>query len=151
MQASDREEFKLELGKLCAGFNVPLTKIREEGYWAGFVRMSIGQLRRAVEYALSEHYLEEDLPTVGKIWKIHRGDAAPTSNAGHVQNPAERLCEHVMRTLGARLTPKQIRMPWTYIGSVGGEITGVIIPADGDAPSYRMMLTDIGSPQLPLT
>lgn len=151
MQASDREEFKTELGKLCAGFNVPLTKIREEGYWTGFTRMSIGQFRRAVEYALSEHYLDEDLPTVGKIWKIHRGDSHPSSAAGgHTQNPAERLCDHVMRTFGARLTPKQIRTPWTYIGSPGGEITGVVIPEDGEKPGYRVMLGEIGAPQLEL-
>lgn len=152
MQLSDREEFKTELGKLCAGFNVPLTKLREEGYWTGFTRMSIGHFRRAVEFALSEHYIEEDLPTVGKIWKIHRGDShSPSASHGPAQNPAERLCEHVMRIFGARLTATQIRTPWTYIGSPSGEITGVVIPEDGERPGYRVMLGEIGAPQLDLT
>lgn len=152
MQASDRDDFKTEMGKLCAGFGVPFTKIREDAYWTGLTRMSLPQFRRCVEYALGEHFVEEDLPTTGKLWKVHRGDAPlASSHAGRVQNPGERLCEHVMRTLGRRLTPKQIRETWTYIGSAGGEIAGVIIRGDGEHCGFRMMLADIGAPQLELT
>jgi hypothetical protein len=72
------------------------------------------------------------------------------------QNPAEKLCAFVIREYGRRLTPKQIRDPWTYIGTYNGEISGVVIAAGGDRPGYRVMLTDMelqpdGPSQLELT
>jgi hypothetical protein len=59
------------------------------------------------------------------------------------QNPAEKLCAFVMREYGRRLTPKQIRDPWTYIGTYNGEISGVVSPADGASSGYRVMLVDM--------
>lgn len=56
---------------------------------------------------------------------------------------ADRLCHFAMRQLGASLTPTQIREPWTYLGSPNEGITGVVIPADGDAPSHRVMVADM--------
>ena len=60
--------------------------------------------------------------------------------------PGDRLCEYIMRSFGVRLTQRQITMPWTYIGSPEGEISGVVIDADGASPGYRVMLADIGAP-----
>jgi len=60
-------------------------------------------------------------------------------------NPAEQLCAYVMRTLGPRLTRTQLQSAWTYIGSVRGEISGVVVPADGDAPGYRVTLEDVAA------
>jgi hypothetical protein len=57
-------------------------------------------------------------------------------------NPAERLSKFVMREYGPRLTPWQIRVPWHHIGSHAGEISGVVVPADGDSPGFRVMLVD---------
>lgn len=65
------------------------------------------------------------------------------------QNPAELLSDHVMRLYGRSLTPKQIRGPWTYIGTRNGEISGVVIVADGDSPGRRVMLIDFGLPEFP--
>lgn len=65
------------------------------------------------------------------------------------QNPAELLCSQVMRMYGPRLTPEQLRRPWTYIGTPGGEISGVVIDADGTAPGFRVMLVDLGLPEFP--
>lgn len=59
------------------------------------------------------------------------------------QNPAEILCAYVVKHYGRRLTPKQLRGPWTYIGSYGGELSGVVIEADGEHTGYRIMLTDM--------
>lgn len=147
MQANDREEFKTLLGMLCGGFNVPLTKQREEGYWAGLSRMSVGNFRRAVEFALGENYAEEELPTTGKLWRIHRGSSMPTTAPqGPAQNAAERLCEYIVGTLRPAMTARQFSQPWTYLGSPGGQITGVAIPADGDAPGFRVMLHDLDGP-----
>jgi hypothetical protein len=61
-------------------------------------------------------------------------------------NPAERLCAHVMRNYGRRMSAKQIRGPWTYVGRPDGEITGVVIDADGDHAGYRVMLEDLDAP-----
>jgi hypothetical protein len=63
-------------------------------------------------------------------------------------NPAERLCAYVLKTYRSNLTAKQIRVPWTYLGN-GEGITGVVVPADGDRPGYRVMLADIGHPPDP--
>lgn len=55
------------------------------------------------------------------------------------------------------LTTTQLHMPWTYIGryfdapgpngkmaqNFGVEVTGVVVPADGDHPGYRVMLEDL--------
>ena len=69
------------------------------------------------------------------------------------QNPAEKLCAFVMREYGKRLTPKQLRGPWTTIGTYNGEISGVVIPADGTRTGYRVMLADMelqrGRPEEP--
>lgn len=54
-----------------------------------------------------------------------------------------RLCTFVMREYGNRLTTKQLRGPWTYIGTYSGEISGVVIPADGTRTGYRVMLADM--------
>lgn len=59
------------------------------------------------------------------------------------QNPAEKLCAFVMREYGKRLTAKQLRGPWTAIGTRSGEISGVVVAADGEKPGYRVMLADM--------
>lgn len=65
------------------------------------------------------------------------------------QNPAEKLCEFVTREYGRRLTPRQLRGPWTYIGTYNGEISGVVIAPDGESPGRRVMLIDLGLPAFP--
>lgn len=59
------------------------------------------------------------------------------------QNPAERLCDFIICEYGRRLTVKQLRGPWTYIGTENGEISGVVIAADGASTGYRVMLADM--------
>jgi hypothetical protein len=59
------------------------------------------------------------------------------------RNPAERLCDFVLREYGRRLTPTQLRGPWHNVGSHTGEISGVVIPADGESPSFRVMLVEV--------
>jgi hypothetical protein len=65
------------------------------------------------------------------------------------------LTDFVLRN--RTLSKNQLRMPWTFFGrqfdapgldekmrhNHGVEITGVIIPADGDYPGYRVMLQDM--------
>ena len=81
-------------------------------------------------------------PTYPQFEQAFRpGVTAPTG-----PGPADRLCAHIMRTFGARLTAKQVRGPWTYIGTPAGEISGVVIDADGVSAGYRVMLADIEAP-----
>lgn len=88
---------------------------------------------------------------------------APVKSATgkHEPNISELLCEYVMKIYGNRLTAKQLRGPWHYIGKKfaaqdhtgktveghGIEITGVVIDADGDAPGYRVMVEDMQAEQ----
>jgi hypothetical protein len=62
-------------------------------------------------------------------------------------SPSERLCAHIMKQHGDKLTLRQRARPWTYIGTPAGEISGVVIDADGTAPGYRVMLADIDGGQ----
>lgn len=69
--------------------------------------------------------------------------------------PQERLKDWVLRNKS--LTRNQLWMPWTYIGryfdapgrdgkmtkNFGIEVTGVVVPADGEQPGYRVMLEDV--------
>jgi hypothetical protein len=73
MQASERIEFDEQLGILCAGFNLPVTAQRREAYWRGLGKMSLAQFARCVDYALSDDWTSEDLPSTTQIWSIHRG------------------------------------------------------------------------------
>ena len=92
-------------------------------------------------------------PEVDSIFsKLERpsgGDVGPSMQ--------DRLADYVLRNY--QLTPNQLRLPWTYIGETfdapgldgkvrrnhGVNITGVVIPADGDAPGYRVMVVDMQS------
>lgn len=70
----------------------------------------------------------------------------------------DRLCEFAVKNKS--LTRAQLAAPWTYLyrgfPGLGGDpkdprshasadfaVTGVIIPADGDAPGYRVMVEDM--------
>lgn len=71
--------------------------------------------------------------------------------------PQERLKEFVIAN--RTLTMRQLAMPWTFLGQHfdaapahdprhvwpgwGIRITGVVVPADGDHPGYRVMLEDM--------
>lgn len=84
---------------------------------------------------------------VSNCTKVKAVFAGPTAQ--------ERLKLWVLRHKS--LSRDQLRLPWTYIGryfdalgpdrrmtrDYGIEITGVIVPADGDHPGYRVMLADL--------
>jgi len=71
MLSTDRPEFEAQLAALCAGFNVPATKERQEAYWTGLSKMSLPQFVRTVEYALGEDGPEK-FPTTGFMWKLYK-------------------------------------------------------------------------------
>lgn len=125
MQVSDREEFEIQLARLCAGYNVPVTKHRVNAYWSGCAKMTIAQLSRAIDQALGEHGPDE-LPATQALWKILRGARTP---AAGVQTSAPipdgpsiqaQLCEyaaqHVHDLSGpVGMTLSEYSRPWTYV------------------------------------
>lgn len=69
---------------------------------------------------------------------------AESSNRG--PSELEQLCAFVMRHVGARLTPLQIRTSWTYSRDKAGELV-VIVPADGESPQFRITALEMRSNQ----
>jgi hypothetical protein len=64
---------------------------------------------------------------------------------------AERLCAFAMHTYGARMTQLQIRSAWTYLRTASGELTGVVVPADGNSASILVTVADMRSGQQAFT
>lgn len=71
MLAIDRDEFRLQLHSLCAGFNVPVGD-REEAYWRGLGKMELRTFVRVVEHALGEDGPEK-IPTTKQCWTLSKG------------------------------------------------------------------------------
>lgn len=128
MQSTDREEFEIQLARLCAGFNVPVTKHRVNAYWSGCAKMSLLQMSRAIDEALGEHG-PDDLPTTKILWKILRGGRTSGPAGVHTSAPTPQdegpsiqaqLCEyaalHVHDLSGPKgMTLKEYSRPWTYV------------------------------------
>ncbi len=86
---------------------------------------------------------------------------APVRKANGPRQPTvqDRLCEYVMRTIGTRLTPTQMRGPWTFRGrsfaaansddktveDQGIEILAVEIAPDGEHAGFRVAVEDMGA------
>jgi hypothetical protein len=87
MLSTDRTEFEAQLGKLCAGLNVPMTPERVEAYWTGLSKMSLLQFVRSVDHALGENGAAK-FPTVPQIWIIHRN---LKSQATQITQPARQI------------------------------------------------------------
>lgn len=119
MQASDREEFRSELAKLCVGFNVPLTRAREEGYWAALARMSLAQFRKCVDFAIGPDYDGDEFPKTGQIWRIHRGPVVkPDANVPALPADQDHLAYFANRLLFMHMTHRE------GLGSTGTFIPG---------------------------
>jgi hypothetical protein len=60
-----------------------------------------------------------------------------------MQGPStvEQLCNFVLHH--RRLTFSQLQQPWKYLRDSDGFCVGVVIPADGERPGYRVMVTDM--------
>lgn len=101
-------------------------------------------IRRALSECRSKHVSHPPtLPEFAALLKPrHLGTAR------REESLQERITAYAIRTLP--LTAKQRARPWTwlhrgdaYAGSQDFEITGVLIPSDGDRPTYRVMAEDV--------
>jgi hypothetical protein len=99
-------------------------------------------------------------PASPKPMRSSRRLKAP-SQAQDRPSMLEQLSEFVHRN--RTLTANQLRMPWKYLGRMfdapgidgktrtnhGVQITGVVVPADGENPGYRVMVTDMAEMHQP--
>lgn len=96
MQLEDRPEFEELIAQLCAGYEVPLTKHRKSAHWESCKRMTLGQYRKSVEFALSDDGPAE-LPMAKQMRKLLRGPEQPNapqvrpSDPSHIEYFADRL------------------------------------------------------------
>ena len=121
MQANDREEFETQLGRLCAGFNVPVTKHRVNAYWSGLAKMSLAQFSRVIDFALAE-YGPDDVPPTKGIWRIHRQLRAP--DAGQEQATEKKVEEDHLEWFANRL----LFLHLSHRGGLGS--TGRFVPGE---------------------
>lgn len=71
MQTADLDEFEELIGRLCASYEVPVTKSRKDAHWADCRKMSIAQYRRCIEFVTSDAGPDK-LPSTKILWRIHR-------------------------------------------------------------------------------
>jgi hypothetical protein len=139
MQAGDMPEFEAEIAKLCAGYEVPLTKHRKDAYWSGLRKLSLAQFIRCVEFALGEQGPEEYPGTKG-IWRMHRQLSAPggvhtsakPSEPDHLEYWANRLLYAHIVTRGG-LGPTELEACLKFKRSLIAWYAGPVKEGDPDA------------------
>lgn len=88
MLSTDRSEFEAQVGTLCAGFNVPATRERQDAFWTGLAKMSLVEFVRCVEFALGEDGPDK-FPTTKSLWKLHR--EIKSQARAHTQQSVQRI------------------------------------------------------------
>jgi hypothetical protein len=78
VQVSDRDEFESLLGKLYAGYNMPISKARTDAYFAGLAKMPLSQFARCVEHCLGEGGPDK-IPSVPAMWGIRKKLTTPAA------------------------------------------------------------------------
>jgi len=122
MQNTDREEFNALLRKFMGGYDAFPNPDKIEAYWTGLQKMTLPQLSRIIDHALSEEGPDK-LPNVHGVWDLHRemrrsgsNGIAPVHDAPPGEKPVatlqEQLCAYAMDHL--HLTPHEIAAPWEY-------------------------------------
>ncbi len=161
MQIADREEFERHLGRLCAGFDTPLTPQRKDAYWAAFSRLPLKRFAWLVEAALADSAFET-MPTVGALRKLGgdgNGEAAQKFSGPQGPTLQEQISEFVMATRypsaeDAKFTYDQMRQasqPWTFLyrewrdekGNRAAECIGVLVPACGALAGFFVSVGDM--------
>jgi hypothetical protein len=147
---TDFDAFKKTVNDLCVSVNRPFNDDLVRVFWDDLKAVPLGQVQ----------FRAKLLRTTGKT-KFTSNDLRPEPEAV-VHRPVDggptvedRLTAFVLRNYS--LTPAQLRGPWSFLGKFfdgldpsgkmrhnhGCEVTGVVIPADGDSPSRRVMVEDM--------
>jgi hypothetical protein len=144
------DEFKKTLSDLCTSVNRPFNDDLCRVFWEDLKGFPLKQIQ----------FRAKLLRATGKM-KFTAGDLKPEPEEKPIDSgpsgPAahEILAEYVIKNYP--LTAAQIRTPWQYFGDQfnapgldgkmrtnhGVNITGVIVPPDGDKQGYRVTLRDM--------
>jgi hypothetical protein len=123
MLSTDRTEFEAQVGTLCAAFNVPATRERQDAFWTGMAKMSLIEFVRGVEFAVGEEGPEK-FPTTKAFWKLHREIKAKAR--GYTQQAVKQVeqQEHLLYFAN--------RLFFRHMMNRGGlGSTGTFVPARG--------------------
>lgn len=132
MNQSDYQNFAGLMRDLCAAFNRPLNDDLVRVFWDALRDYPLHAIRGKVRMAT----LGKKFPAPIELKPEHAvsvGRKEPTTQ--------ELLCDFVLRT--RNLTDAQLRMPWIYTHDRSGNVTGVIVQADGDWPGYNVRTEDM--------
>lgn len=121
MQTADLEEFEELISRLCASYEVPLTKHRKDAHWQDCRKMSIAQYRRCVEFASSEGG-PQDFPSTKILWRIHRQLTTGSSSGSSAQTARASEPDH-LEYLANRLLLLHI----THRRGIGPELPGALL------------------------
>jgi hypothetical protein len=119
VQSNDRDEFNSQMRKFFGAYGDFPSPDRIEAYWIGLQKLTLVQLGRVMERALSEDGPEK-MPNVPQVWNLHRELRRVGPNAVQDAPPGEKpiaslqeqLCAYAMDRL--HLTPREIAAPWEY-------------------------------------
>lgn len=144
MFQSEFDQFKALMSDLCTAFNRPYTDDVVRVFWDALKPYPFAQMRVRMKVAagtLKKFPTPQDLTPAPEM---KRQDTAEKSTM-------DLLSEYALRS--KPLTRNQLR-GWTFIyrgqsgfpgvpPSADYAVTGLIIPADGDYPGYRIMVRDM--------
>lgn len=154
MFQSEFDHFKTVLSDLCTAVNRPFNDDLLRVFWEDLKDVPLGQVR----------FQAKLLRTTGKTKFVSHDLRAPVQASASATSAGpsvqDQLAEFVTRHYGGRLTPNQLRSPWTFLyrglPGVGGDpkdfhskpstdfaVTGVDIPGDGATPGYRVMAEEM--------
>lgn len=114
--------------------------------WAEVVDKADNETVKLVLADIRQHHVTYP-PTFPEFVQLF-ARAKPKNSAA--PDARERLTAFVLRHRS--LTVGQTRMPWNFLGQRcerGFSTTGVVVPADGNAPGYRVMLEDVAGEDPP--
>lgn len=141
MRDSDRQAFDVQLEALFGAFpEIPLTSQRRAAYWRALASMSIEVFTRCVDRAIGPKG-DEELPNVARIWEISQ-ELRTSGPSADPERPSVQYLLACYLLKQSRVPQAQLAQSWTYL-QLGGQITGVVVPAaDGNA-AIRVMVIDL--------
>lgn len=131
MFQSDYPSFSEAMRDLCTAFNRPLNDDLVRVFWDALKPYPLPAVKGKVRFA-----------TMGKKFPTPV-ELRPESTITVEKKPTtqELLCDYVLRNRD--LTDTQIRQPWLYTHDRAGNVTGVIVQADGENPGHRVTVSDL--------
>lgn len=135
MYQSDYDEFVLLMRDLCASRDRPTTDERLRAYWEALKPFPIQRIRARIRAAIAT---SAKWPTPADLRPAGDEQHRPPTPAQVI----ERLDAYAMKRYAPTL--RQWRGA-SYLHRKGDpcSLVGLLLPADGDRPGYRVMLEDV--------